>query len=213
MDGIIKAGAMKKDVVYITMDSKTKLLCVLVEQLKTKTVVSAKVSGAGWKSISIPKSFCLTESVEYQVENGEVMKKKKKGRKGNGQKKIVKPKKKRLPKIPVGQAVPRIDIEGFDLRKNYRYKLSDFRAENCAAAKEKTCTCRCGGTLHGKSHKEWQKMEALLMDKSETGSITAEQTLKLIKHFGGRKAADVNKPKKAKKAKKAKSTTKKRKKK
>ncbi|KKN68950.1 hypothetical protein LCGC14_0446350 [marine sediment metagenome] len=36
--------------------------------------------------------------------------------------------------------------------ETYKRALSPTRAAACEAAARKTCICRCGGALHGKSH-------------------------------------------------------------
>ncbi len=96
-------------------------------------------------------------------------------------------KKERLLKVPDGKPAPRVTLEGFVLRTNYRNRLATNRAMECEKAKEKSCRCRCGGALHGKPHKPWFDAENALFAASPVSAITASQVLGLIKKFGGSK--------------------------
>ncbi len=97
------------------------------------------------------------------------------------------PKKQRMEKVADGKAAPRVKLEGFDLRQFYRNRLAINRAVECENAKKHSCRCRCGGALHGKSHKPWFEAEAALFEKSSISAITAKDVLGLIKKFGGAK--------------------------
>lgn len=96
--------------------------------------------------------------------------------------KIIKP-----PKVGKGKPASRVKLEGYDLREVYRTRLHENRAAECQEAVKKYCHCRCGGVLHGKSHKAWKEKEDELFAKF--GFLKAEMVLLLIKHFGGKSKA------------------------
>jgi len=54
----------------------------------------------------------------------------------------------------------------------YKRQLSSFDAASCAGAKHKICTCRCGGVLHGGSHKMF--MAAIRIHLDSSGEISRE---------------------------------------
>jgi len=57
---------------------------------------------------------------------------------------------------------------------SYSKPLSPTRAAACEAAVRKTCICRCGGELHGKSHAKFIAASAEIMAKSRDGQMSRE---------------------------------------
>ncbi len=64
---------------------------------------------------------------------------------------------------------------------SYSKPLSPTRAAACEAAARKTCICRCGGELHGKSHAKFIAASAEIMGKSRDGKMSREAHVVLAK--------------------------------
>ena len=57
-------------------------------------------------------------------------------------------------------------------------RISSFDASQCETAAAEVCTCRCGGTLHGKSHKKLIGYEDSLLEKGE--EITERKVVRFL---------------------------------
>lgn len=55
------------------------------------------------------------------------------------------------------------------LRTGYKRKLSASAAARCEEAHVKLCFCRCGGRMHGVSHKAYLQREEQLFNSVEKG--------------------------------------------
>lgn len=57
--------------------------------------------------------------------------------------------------------------------RTYRLLLNPKSAATCQSAHRKVCTCRCEGTLHGKDHAPYMRLEfELLKAKKAAGGVT-----------------------------------------
>lgn len=101
-------------------------------------------------------------------------------------KKEAKPKRDRLPKMKAETGTPTVVIKGIKFREHYRNRLSEQRAILCQKAAKDNCFCRCGGLLHGKSHKAWFEAEAQLFEKLN-GPVPAAKIVALVEELVGAK--------------------------
>jgi len=140
------------------------------------------IPGYGWKPFYVQSEHLLRElgksEVKKQLGKSSTVKAGKVIIKVNKEGKV-----QRLEKVPEGKSAPRIKLEEFNLRQNYRARLSMRSANECEAAHRESCVCRCGGALHGINHKGFMAAEAEAFDASPNKVVTAQQMLELIKKF------------------------------
>lgn len=62
----------------------------------------------------------------------------------------------------------------------YKRSLSESQSRACEDAIHAVCLCRCGGALHGISHKLYAEVEAQILE--EKGEITDEDVEEIIEY-------------------------------
>jgi hypothetical protein len=72
--------------------------------------------------------------------------------------------------------------------KTYKRPLTARQATNCENAKKARCVCRCGGVLHGGSHRTYREFEAIAFDivrRAEDGPVTEQMVVHLVRQAAG----------------------------
>jgi len=62
--------------------------------------------------------------------------------------------------------------------KQFKRALTLHQSDSCTLAEHPRCTCRCGGLLHGKDHKQFMSIEQDIIRRD--GSITNDQVADII---------------------------------
>jgi len=67
--------------------------------------------------------------------------------------------------------------------RRFKRALTLHQSDACTLAEHPRCTCRCGGLLHGVSHKSFMEIEQQIV--STDGSISDDQVADIIAFLKG----------------------------